>query len=162
MYEEAIAWTKACIGPLAMADMVGRALVGYEAQKAGGSLGAVERSTNRTRYTISAPDPGNAREIATHLKEGIQAFTPFQEVYIDWIASMPESGTQEGYPFRIDRECSSFIRHKMNLLFATCGQADALIAKGYKSEARRLLFEAAMLEPNADFIQERIEAIPDK
>jgi hypothetical protein len=47
----------------------------------------------------------------------------------------------------------------MNLLFALCGQADAFIAKGFIAEARRLLSEAAMLEPNADFIQERIKVL---
>jgi hypothetical protein len=48
----------------------------------------------------------------------------------------------------------------MNLLFATCGQADALIASGYITEAKRLLFEAAMVEPEAGFIRERIKALP--
>jgi hypothetical protein len=44
----------------------------------------------------------------------------------------------------------------MNLIFALCGQADELIAKGYTTEADRLLREAALLEPQADFIQERL------
>jgi hypothetical protein len=47
----------------------------------------------------------------------------------------------------------------MNLIFATCGQADALIKRGYLSEAKRLLSEAAMLEPAASFVQERLAAL---
>jgi hypothetical protein len=47
----------------------------------------------------------------------------------------------------------------MNLLFATCGQADALAERGYVAEAKRLLYEAAMLEPQAGFVQERIKAL---
>jgi hypothetical protein len=66
---------------------------------------------------------------------------------------------QDGYPFFLERDCSIFPRHKMNLLFALCGQADALITKGFIAEARRLLFEAAILEPNAGFIKERIKAL---
>ena len=48
----------------------------------------------------------------------------------------------------------------MNLLFATCALADALTARGYRGEAKRLLYEAAMIEPAAGFIQERINAFP--
>ena len=48
----------------------------------------------------------------------------------------------------------------MNLIFATCGLADALVERGYTAEAKRLLFEAAMLEPEAMFIRERLEALP--
>ena len=45
----------------------------------------------------------------------------------------------------------------MNLLFATAFYADALIARGHTAEAKRRLLEAAMLEPGADFIQERLK-----
>jgi hypothetical protein len=48
----------------------------------------------------------------------------------------------------------------MNLLFATASRADALVADGCVAEARRLLLEAVMLEPRADFIRERIAALP--
>src|SRR5580765_6271749 len=38
LFEEAIAWSKACTGPRLMADTASRALIGYEAQIAGGAL----------------------------------------------------------------------------------------------------------------------------
>ena len=47
----------------------------------------------------------------------------------------------------------------MNLLFATCGQADALVEKGHTAEAKRLLIEAAMLEPEAGFVRDRIKEL---
>jgi len=47
----------------------------------------------------------------------------------------------------------------MNLIFATCGHADALVEKGYVLEAKRQLSEVAMLEPNADFVQERLKML---
>jgi hypothetical protein len=47
----------------------------------------------------------------------------------------------------------------MNLLFATCGQADALAEMGRSAEAKGLLLEAAMLEPEAGFIQDKIKAL---
>ncbi len=48
----------------------------------------------------------------------------------------------------------------MNLIFATCSRADALADMGHTSEAKRLLVEAAMLEPEAGFIRGRIKALP--
>jgi hypothetical protein len=48
----------------------------------------------------------------------------------------------------------------MNLLFAIGSHADALIATGHTAEAKRRLLEAAMLEPHADFIQDRIKLLP--
>jgi hypothetical protein len=48
----------------------------------------------------------------------------------------------------------------MNLIFATCGQADALAGRGYTAEAKRLLYEAALLEPEAYIVRERIKALP--
>jgi tetratricopeptide (TPR) repeat protein len=160
MFEEAIAWTKSCIGSQATTDIVGRTLVDYEAQQAGGHLRATERATNRTRYTIAVPDSENMPEIADRLKVALDAFAPFQEVYIDRVnpeTPLPEIG--EGYPFRLERDNSPYLRHKMNLLFATAAQADALAAKGHTAEALRLLSEAVLLEPNADFIQERIKGL---
>ena len=47
----------------------------------------------------------------------------------------------------------------MNLLFATAYYADALITSGHAGQARQLLLEAAMLEPCAEFIQERIKIL---
>ena len=48
----------------------------------------------------------------------------------------------------------------MNLFFALCGQADAFIGSGCTVEAKRLLLEAAMLEPEAGFIRDRIKELP--
>ena len=48
----------------------------------------------------------------------------------------------------------------MNLIFATCGQADALVEKGFTTEAKRLLYEAALLEPGASIVRDRIKALP--
>jgi tetratricopeptide (TPR) repeat protein len=163
MFEEAIAWTKSCIGPLALADVGARALLDYEARKAGGGLFSIERSAGRARYTIRATDPGNARQIVQQLKQAIEALGSVREAYVDWRAgtdtSLPQAQIEEGYPFRLERYCASFMRHKMNLLFATCGRADVLIADGCVAEARRLLEEAALIEPQADFIQERLGAL---
>lgn len=91
----------------------------------------------------------------------MKAFAPFQDVYIDWISS-EASGPEiqpGGYPFKAEYDSGSLIRHKMNLIFATCGEADALFEKGYHLEAKRLLCEAAMLEPRAAIVRERLEAL---
>jgi hypothetical protein len=94
------------------------------------------------------------------LKTAVRQIAPLQESYFCWVSNeTPAPQIQEGYPFRAERDGSNYLRHKMNLLFALCGQADAFIAKGFIAEARRLLSEAAMLEPNADFIQERIKVL---
>ncbi len=161
MFEEAIAWTKSCIGPALTADLTGRALVEYEAQQAGGTLRAIERSSGgRTRITIAVPDPAVASQISPRLKVGLESLASFQEVYLSWVSDAePSPSIQEGYPFRVELDGSNFLRHKMNLLFALCGAADALIAKGCTAEAWRLLSEADALEPRAAFIQERIEAL---
>lgn len=63
------------------------------------------------------------------------------------------------YPFKVERDGGDLPRHKMNLLFATCGQADALAEMGRSAEAKGLLLEAAMLEPEAGFIQDKIKAL---
>jgi len=162
LFAEAVAWTKSCIGPRPTADAVGEALIGYEAQPAGGMIQGIERSGPRTRYTVSAIDPGHAQQTTSRLKAAIQPFAPFQEIYIDWVShEAPAPGIQpEGYPFKAELGGGSLPRHKLNLLFATCGQADALIARGYTAEAKRLLFEAAMLEPEAGFVRDRIKALP--
>jgi hypothetical protein len=164
MFEEAIAWTKSCIGPRLVTDTACRALIEYEARQANGRLLATERSSSdrqiRTRYTIAVPDPSLASQIGPPLKAALETLAPFQESYLSWVSNAaPPLPIQEGYPFRIERDNGNFPRHKMNLLFATCGQADALIAGGFVSEARRLLSEAAVLEPNASFIQERIQML---
>jgi hypothetical protein len=161
MFEEAIAWTKSCIGPRLVMDTTCRALIDHEAQQVGGNLLAIERAAGRARYTLSAPDPGQAVSISDRLKTAIDKIFPAQESYFDWVSNTaPPLPIQEGYPFSIEREASDFMRHKMNLLFALCGAADTLIAKGCTAEAWRLLSEADALEPNAAFIQERIQALP--
>jgi hypothetical protein len=48
----------------------------------------------------------------------------------------------------------------MNLIFALCAQADALTDRGYAAEAKRLLFEAALLEPEAGFVRDRLQGLP--
>ena len=92
----------------------------------------------------------------------MSAFSPFQQTGLDWVgADTPAPKIPPGsYPFQVELATGSLTRHRLNLLFALCGQADALIARGYLSEAKRLLYEAAQLEPAADFIQERIQSLP--
>ncbi len=161
LFAEAIAWSKSCIGPRQTADMVSRTLIGYEAQRAGGALLATERSGNRTRYTASAMDLSGEAEAAARLKAMLKSFAPFQEIHLSWVgrdATAPAAGS-EGYPFGVELDGGELIRHKMNLIFATCGQADALAAQGYHAEARRLLYEVAMVEPQADFVWERIKRL---
>jgi len=152
LFEEAISWSKSCIGPRTMADRLCQELIAYELQPAGGVIQTTERSGSRTRYTISAPETSNVSETVSRLKAAMRAIAPFQEVYIDWVS--PETPGAEmqpdGYPFKAEFDASSLLRHKLNLIFATCGQADVLIGKGYKLEAKRLLSEAVILEPAAD------------
>ena len=162
LFEEAISWSKSCIGPRQAADAVCRALITYEAQLAGGMIRAVERSGPRTRYAVSTFDPAHASQATPRLKAAMKAFAPFQDIYIDWVSlETPSPGIQpDGYPFEAEFDGGNLIRHKMNLIFATCGQADALVEKGYNLEAKRLLSEAAMLEPEADIVLERLKALP--
>jgi len=163
LFEEAISWTKSCIGPRLLADVFCRSLIGYEAQLAGGTILAVERSGPRTRYTISAPvDAAQPSEATARLMTAIKALAPFEEIYMDWLshhAPRPEI-QPDGYPFRVERDAGDLPRHKMNLIFASCRQADALVERGYTVEAKRLLLETAMLEPEAGFVWERLKALP--
>ena len=161
LFEEAIAWSKSCIGPRALANVVCEALIAYEVQPVGGEIQAVERSGPRTRYTVSAIDASDAAQSVARLKEAMKVFAPFEDVYFDWIAcGSPGPGVQaEGYPFKAEYDASCLLRHKMNLIFATCWQADALAERGYIPEAKRLLAEATMLEPNASFVSERLRVL---
>ena len=162
LYPESVAWSKSCMGPLQTADTVCRGLIDYEAQLQGGCVRGIERSANRVRYTASALDPDQAKTLTPRLKLAMNTFAPSQETYLDWISSespMPE--IQPGdYPFQAERDASTLTRHRMNLIFACCGQADELIARGHTTEAKRLLLEAALLEPQADFIRDRIRMLP--
>ena len=164
LFAEAISWSKSCIGPDQITDVVCQALMGYEAQAAGGRILAIERAAGRTRYTVSALDPAHASQTDQRLKAAMETYNPnpFSKVYIDWASTdRPVPGIPpEGYPFKYDAEVSSLLRHKMNLIFATCGQADALVESGNIAEAKRLLLEAAMLEPEAGFIRDRIQSLP--
>ena len=162
LFEEAIAWSKVCIGPRQTADAVCQALIGYEAQLAGGVIRGIERSGSRTRYSVSALEPAHANQTTTRLKAAVNAFAPFEEIYIDWVShNLPAPAIQpDGYPFKVELDAGNLTRHKMNLLFATCGQADALVERGYVAEAKRLLLEAAMLEPEASLVWDRIKALP--
>ena len=162
LFAEAISWSKSCIGPRPTAEVVCQALINYEAQLAGGAVLSVEHAASRTRYTVSAFEAPRASQATPRLKAALTTLAPFQEIYIDWVnhdAPAPEI-EPEGYPFRVERDASSLPRHKMNLIFATCGQADALVEQGYIAEARRLLYEAALVEPGASVVWDRIKALP--
>jgi len=163
LFEEAISWTKSCIGPGAMADALCQGLIAYEVEAAGGVIQRVERAGTRTRYTINAPVPADVRQTAERLKEAMKAFAPFQDVYIDWVNDETRrsglSPEVEGYPFRAELDAGNLVRHKMNLIFATCGYADELVEKGHKVEAKRVLCEVALLERQAGVVWERLEEL---
>ncbi len=162
LFAEALAWSKACMGPRPVADAVCESLIEYEAQKFGGAIRAIERSTNRVRYTAGAVEPALANQITQRLMAALKARAPFEEFYLNWIsnnAPRPEA-RPEVDAFKPELDGSEMRRHKMNFVFATCGHADNLIQRGCVPEARRLLWEAALLEPGADFIRERIETLP--
>jgi tetratricopeptide (TPR) repeat protein len=162
LFPEAISWSKSCIGPRPTADTVCQALINYEARLAGGAILGVECAASRTRYTVSAFEEARASQTTPRLKAALTALAPFQEIYIDWVnhdAPAPDI-EPDGYPFRVERDASSLPRHKMNLIFATCGQADALAEQGFCAEAKRLLYEAALLEPEAGIVRDRIKALP--
>jgi hypothetical protein len=158
LFAESISWTKSCLGPCAIGDAIFRALAGYEIKLPEGAVYAIERTVGRARYTVRYPERTRGGEIARRLKEAMQIWLPFQETYIDVVGlEKPAAMIQPGdYPFHAERDSSPLVRHKMNLLFATCGQADALAERGLVAEAKQLLYEAAMIEPDADFIKERI------
>jgi len=162
LFPEAIAWSRSCIGPRQTADTVSRALLNYEAQLQGGCLQSIERSWPRTRYTVSAFDPDHAGQLTQRLKLAMETFAPFQEVYIGWTSSeKPSPEIQaEGYPFCAEYDAGSLVRHRMNLIFSLASQADELSTRGHIAEAKRLLQEAALLEPQAAFIRERLATMP--
>jgi hypothetical protein len=161
LFEEAISWSKSCVGPEHLADTMCRALIRSEIAPIGGSIRAVERAAGRIRYTLSGSEPVDPEQTNLRLKAAIQTVAPEQQVYIDWIS--PESPGLEippdSYPFRVERDASNTVRHKMNLIFATCNQADALLKRGYRLEAKRLLSEAAIIEPEAQIVLERLRAL---
>lgn len=162
LYPEAITWSRSCLGPLQIADTVSRALINYEAQLQLGCVRIVERAGNRTRYVVSAFDPTQANQLTPRLTLALSTFAPFEEIYLDWVNSEtpPPEIPPGGYPFQAEHSAGSLTRHRLNLLFAICGQADALVARGHAAEAKRLLREAAMLEPKMEFIKERLALLP--
>lgn len=161
LFPEAITWSKSCIGPCQTADTVNRVLINYEAQLLGGCVQGIERTGGRTRYTVNVNDPKQASHLAARIKEAMDTFAPFQEAYIAWAnfdAPLPEIQPYN-YPFQAERDAGCLPRHRLNLVFALCGQADALVDQSYEAQAKRFLFEAALLEPQAEFVRSRIEAI---
>src|SRR5450756_967143 len=93
LFEEAIAWSKSCLGPRQLAETACRALIESETQLLGGCIRGVERSGNRTRYTVSVFDPAQAEQLTPQLKLALQTPAPFQESYLAWISAegtMPE------------------------------------------------------------------------
>ena len=161
LFEEAIAWSKSCLGTLAILDVVCRELIEYEAQLDGGALRATERAAGRTRFTIAAVDPRQASQSRARLGTAMKKMAPRGDFYFDWVEKdKPAPEIQpEGYPFRADRDSSELPSHKMNLIFATCARADDLNERGFFSEARRLLSEAVLIEPAADCIQRRLKGL---
>lgn len=162
LYPEAITWSKSCIGPRQTVDTVSRALIDYEAQSVGGRLQFIERAASRTRYTVlGTVDAAQVNQVVPRLKQALDIFRPIQETYLDWIrseASVP--GIQpEGYPFQAERDSGALVRHRLNLIFALCGQADDLIERGYLAVAKQLLLEANLLEPKAEFIRDKLSAL---
>lgn len=162
LHPETIAWSKSCIGPGQTADTVSRALINYEAQPLGGCVQGIERVATQTRYTADAFDPAQANQLTPRLKQAMEMFAPFIHSHVAWISSeaTPPEILPEGYPFQPERDASPLTQHRMNLIFALCNQADALIARGYAAEAKRLLLEATLLEPYAEFIQDRLKVMP--
>jgi hypothetical protein len=161
LFEEAIAWTKSCMGPRPISESICQALISYEAEPTGGAIRMVERVGPRTRFTVGSYDLERLRDVLPRLKAALKERAPFHEVHIDMVSaetSKPEAQIG-GYPFRPEFDGGSVIRHKMNLIIATCGQADALVERGYFAEAGRLLSEAAMLEPQADVVTDRLKAL---
>lgn len=162
LFEEAISWSKSCIGPRLIADTVTRALIDYEAELDGGMIQTIQRSGPRTKYLVCAFDPAHSSQAGARLKAAAKAIAPWHEVYLEWVSrEMPGPALQAfGYPFKPEFDCGTLVRHKMNLIFATCARADALTAAGYHGEAKRLLAEAALVEPAAGIVAEKLKSLP--
>jgi len=160
LFEESISWSKSCIGPCQAADSINRALITYE-NSPSGIIRSVERAGPNTRYTISAFEPADPKQSAARLHAAMKNLVPFQQVYIDWVDhDAPLREIQPGgYPFSPEFDSGSLLKHKMILILATCARADVLVERGYCFEAKRLLYEAAMLEPDAAIVTERLRAL---
>jgi tetratricopeptide (TPR) repeat protein len=159
LFEEAIAWSKACIGPRQVADTVSRALIAYEAAPGGCALRMVQRAGPRVRYSVSGFDAAFTSQCTPRLRSAMATIAPFHEVYMDWMTAEWKVPEPVGYPFQSEFDGTTLVRHRMNLIFATCGRADALMAKGFSEEAKRLLNEVYVMEPEADCVEERIRLL---
>lgn len=161
LFPEAILWSRSCLGPGLFSGLVCDAVMNYEAQRTGGALQTTERVGFRTRYTASTQDPPQSIEATPRLKQTLTTIAGGEEFYIDWVRgeSPGPEARPDGYPFKLELDASSLPRHKMNLLFAIGAQADVLAAQGFVFQAKQLLLEAALLEPGADFIREKLSAL---
>lgn len=159
LFEEAIAWSKACIGPRQVADTISRALIGYEAGPGGCALQVIERVGSRVRYLVSGFDAAFTSQCTPRLKAAMATAAPFQEVYMDWMTENWKVPEPVGYPFQPEFDATTVVRHRMNLIFATCGRVDALREKGFLEEAKRLLNEIYVMEPEAECVIERIRVL---
>jgi hypothetical protein len=163
LYPEGITWSKSCIGARHTVEMMSRTLIEYEMQSQGGSIWSIEQAANRTRYTVTASDPTQASLLTARLKQSLTAFAPIQETYIDWRnpeATMPNPQSDDDSLSILNHQFfEPLARHQMNLIFCLCGHADELTARGYTAEAKRLLLEAALLEPKAEFVRDRLNSI---
>jgi hypothetical protein len=160
LYPEAITWSKSCIGPRQTVDTVSCALIDYEAKAQGGTIQAIDRASNRTRYIVSTSDPQQATQITPRLKQAVSVFAPLQETYIDWIRSNYERSPYDQRLSAFDQQfLEPLTRHRMNLIFSLCAYADEMATRGYVAEAKRLLFEANLLESKAEFVREKLNAL---
>ncbi len=135
---------------------------GHERRATAGAKGKAVEIPVEQNFVARVLDESARRATCLALKAAMKALAPFQEVYMDWVVSdTPSSGTQpSGYPFKAELDGSSLLRHRMNLIFATCGLADALVQRGFCVEAIRLLTEVAMWEPEARIVTERLGDLP--
>jgi tetratricopeptide (TPR) repeat protein len=163
LYSEGITWSKSCIGARQTVEMMSRTLIEYELQQHGGSIRGVERAANRTRYTVSASDSAQANLLIPRLKDAFDWFKPIQETYIDWVsptATQPQRQFDDESQSTFNRQLfEPLARHHMNLIFCLCGHADELTTRGYTAEAKRLLLEAALLEPKAEFVRDKLNSM---
>jgi tetratricopeptide (TPR) repeat protein len=160
LFQEAIAWSRSCIGITPMEEAICHALIDYESQINGGMIRMVERSGSRVRYTVNSTDPIKSCHINKRLADAFQKYVPFiMLVEVDWINQEADNDKTSPKEFIFKPEYGGGIyqNHKRNLIFSLCALAETLVNNGCINEAKRLLQEAAMLEPEVTFIWERIK-----
>ena len=71
-----------------------------------------------------ALDPVRASQNTPRLKAAVNAFAPFQDIYIDWVSHEAPAPAipPDGYPFKLEVDASSLPRHKMNLILPHAGR----------------------------------------